>query len=105
MPPGAVYVGRPTDWGNPYRIDKAPPMWPVNKPWNAAAAVECFALMLAGGWRLRRPPGFQIVTRAMEELEGKDLVCWCKVTGDDGSRHPCHADILLEYANGKGNYE
>ena len=30
------------------------------------------------------------------ELAGKDLACWCK-PGD-----PCHADVLLEIANGAG---
>jgi len=28
----------------------------------------------------------------IEELRGKDLVCWCAPL-------PCHADILLELAN------
>ncbi len=30
--------------------------------------------------------------RDVEELRGKDLVCWC-------APHPCHADILLAMAN------
>jgi hypothetical protein len=28
------------------------------------------------------------------ELRGKDLACWCK------PGEPCHADVLLELANG-----
>ena len=27
------------------------------------------------------------------ELRGRDLACWCPLTG------PCHADVLLEIAN------
>ena len=29
----------------------------------------------------------------IEELRGKDLACWCKLSD------PCHADVLLEWAN------
>lgn len=101
MPPGAEYVGRPTFWGNPYHITQAPPMWDpafarkmgLPPKWGRKAAVECFELMLASGWRMHRPPGFQIVERAMLELAGKDLACWCRLD------QPCHADVLLKYAN------
>lgn len=93
MPIGTVYVGRPTKWGNPYNWTIRPPMLPANWPWGRAEAVEAFELMLAGGWRQGRPPGYQLVEDAMRQLEGKDLACWCPLD------QPCHADILLRYAN------
>jgi hypothetical protein len=31
---------------------------------------------------------------ALPELRGHDLACWCKLD------EPCHADVLLELANG-----
>lgn len=31
---------------------------------------------------------------ALDELRGKDLACWCPLD------QPCHADVLLELANG-----
>jgi hypothetical protein len=31
---------------------------------------------------------------ARHELRGKDLACWCPIN------KPCHADVLLEVANG-----
>lgn len=93
MPPNTIYVGRPTVWGNPYLVNKPPPKWPKGKPWNRAQAVHLYEVMLAGGWRLRRPPGFTLVKRAMEELEGVNLCCWCPLD------QPCHADVLLQYAN------
>ncbi|MDR0472322.1 MAG: DUF4326 domain-containing protein [Treponema sp.] len=34
------------------------------------------------------------------ELRGKDLACWCPLAYPDGKPYPCHADILLEIANG-----
>lgn len=93
MPPNTVYVGRPTLYGNPYLVTKPPPMWPKGNPWGRGEAVRLYEVMLAGGWRLRRRPGFVIVETAMRELEGKNLACWCPLDV------PCHADVLLQYAN------
>jgi hypothetical protein len=31
---------------------------------------------------------------AKQTLKGKDLACWCRLD------QPCHADVLLEIANG-----
>ncbi len=72
-PPDAVYVGRPSKWGNPYRT---PPL-PREK------AVQLFRASLT--------PEF--IEQIKQELRGKDLVCFC-------SPKLCHADILLEIANG-----
>jgi Domain of unknown function (DUF4326) len=40
-------------------------------------------------WIVRQPA----LMAALHELRGKDLVCWC------ASEH-CHADVLIELANG-----
>jgi Domain of unknown function (DUF4326) len=96
LPATAKFVGRGTFWmGTPpyYLVTKPPPLWPRNRRWSREEAVKCYAILLAGGWRLRRPPGYVLVQRAMEELEGFDLACDCP----EGA--PCHADILLKYAN------
>lgn len=93
IPPNTVSVARPTKWGNPYLWAYRPPMLPPNLPWGRQEAVDAYELMLAGGWRLRRPPGFQLVEEAMKELEGKDLACWCRLD------QACHASVLLRYAN------
>ncbi len=37
--------------------------------------------------------------RDFAELRGKDLACWC------GLDQPCHADVLLEWANAPGGAE
>ena len=34
-------------------------------------------------------------------LRVHDLVCWCPLTYPDGTIVPCHADVLLELANGE----
>jgi hypothetical protein len=73
MPIGAVYVGRGSRWGNPYKIGTC--LIP-----NAQAAVEAFAANLP-------------LSLDCSELRGKDLACWCPLD------QPCHADVLLEIAN------
>jgi len=75
IPPDAIYVGRPSKWGNPFRVT-------ANCP-RGEAIVKFRAYASA---RLSTDP------RWLDELKGKDLVCWC-------SPLPCHADVLLELAN------
>ena len=75
MPAGAVYVGRPTRWGNPYR-----PNWAI----SLVDSVNAYR-----GWanrQLRQDDDW------LPPLRGKDLVCWCPLD------QPCHADILLDLA-------
>lgn len=80
MPPGTVYVGRPTKWGNPYQVGDHERSW-------QSAVVEAFKV-----W-LRDPEQSHLVSEARRELHGKNLVCWCAL----GT--PCHADHWLEIAN------
>lgn len=81
MPEGAVYVGRGSKWGNPYKADS-----------DSLEAVALFKDML------KRAPldanGQTIQVTIRETLSGKDLACWCPLD------QPCHADVLLELANG-----
>ena len=76
VPEGAVYVGRPTRWGNPYVI---------GRDGDRAEVIE----------RFRHYANARYTGRDLEELRGKDLVCWCAPL-------PCHADVLLEMANRDG---
>lgn len=76
-PPGAVYVGRPSRWGNPYGT----------KPPASAEAVDRYRDDLVAG---RLGVAVEDVRR---ELRGKDLGCWCPLD------QPCHADVLLDVAN------
>lgn len=38
--------------------------------------------------------------RWIAPLLGHDLACWCPLEDASGNRVPCHADVLLELANG-----
>jgi Domain of unknown function (DUF4326) len=81
QPINAIYVGRSTKWGNPYKVG-------VDNH-SAEEAVTLFRRDLIAG-----SLAFTI-DDVRRELKGKDLVCWCK----PGS--PCHADVLFAVANGK----
>ncbi len=85
MPPGAIYVGRPSKWQNPFRI---------GRDGDATQCVERFREMIAGN--IWTEPNKQQIQR---ELRGKDLACWCPLTDRDGNPVPCHADVLLWLAN------
>jgi hypothetical protein len=91
MPEGAVYVGRGSRFGNPFRVTNGkcdhPDCSPqAHPPITRAKAVAAYRLWLHG--MLQREPAFTDV------LSGKDLACWCPLD------QPCHADVLLELANG-----
>jgi hypothetical protein len=76
MPAGAVYVGRPTRWGNPVVVVDG----------DRAAAVRAYAQLLDV-----RP---DLVAAARAALAGKTLVCWCPIG------QPCHGDVLAAVAAG-----
>lgn len=97
MPEGAVYVGRPTKWGNPYEVIQCEvgstiaytvtgPGILVPKTFEQKRTAIAYAVMLFGlKLRAERPD--------LSELHGKDLACWCPLD------QLCHADVLLELAN------
>ena len=75
MPENAVYVGRPSRWGNPCSIRNMP-------IWSPYKAVQVYRIWLEA--KLKENPHF------LDALKGKDLACWC------GLDEPCHADVILE---------
>lgn len=86
-PDGAIYVGRPSQWGNPFTIDQETP---------AALAVRLFYRAVKArdrGEAFQGRSGLPTSALIRRELRGKDLLCWCPVEA------PCHADILLDIAN------
>ena len=79
LPPDTVVVARPTRWGNPFVVG-APGIA------DRAEAVRRYREHIARDAAL--------VRAARERLRGRDLACWCPLDA------PCHADVLLEIANG-----
>lgn len=93
LPPGAVYVGRPTRWGNPFIVGK----WQV-PPICRYFPEPIFVRDRAHAVRLYRRWITGSVVRCTDVvpiLGGHDLACWCPLDV------PCHADVLLELANPK----
>lgn len=90
MPKGAIYVGRPTRWGNPHLVGEASRRFPGLTAEQCAGFVvnEFRYLLLTRYWPY--PSAEEIVAY----LGGRDLACWCPLA------QPCHADVLLELANG-----
>lgn len=93
MPPGAIYVGRPGPFGNPWSVglvacgcrSAGECQHNAFRAETAAEAVELFREHLSRAPRL--------MARIRTELRGHDLACWCPLG------QPCHADVLLALAN------
>jgi hypothetical protein len=90
--PGLDLCGRWTrpirissDWRNRFKVDGD----------RAGTREEVLARLEDAVARYRlwlpRQPGLMA---RLSELRGKDLICWC-------APDPCHADVLLELANGR----
>lgn len=98
-PAGAVYVGRPTIFGNPF--ERRPK---ITHP----RSVILYSAWLRG-WldtRILRAAGFsnaeiqalrrwrEYLLPRLNRLRGRDLQCWCPLTSVW-----CHAETLLRHAN------
>jgi hypothetical protein len=105
LPQGAIYVGRPTEWGNPFV---------VGTHGDAAECVRLYRLCILSEERPGDltadqmkaaneawPDAFHMPDRSTAKifLGGHDLACWCQIVDKDGHPFPCHADVLLELAN------
>lgn len=123
MPEGAVYVGRPTKWGNPFDFRRSEYCWAAlsfgcraDRVGRQEASVRAFrdwidpphgrrTLKMEQQPKLANDRGevaLGPLIKAGEApsrediraaLRGKNLACFCKPGA------PCHADVLLEVAN------
>ncbi|HEX3133793.1 MAG TPA: DUF4326 domain-containing protein [Planctomycetota bacterium] len=73
--PYDVYIGRPSPWGNPFRLG------------DEAQRAEVVAQYRA--WVMAQP---EFLARIRRELRGKRLGCWC-------APRACHGDVLAQIAN------
>lgn len=103
MPENAVYVGRPTKWGNPFHVGGKAHVfmlggWVQEDVPDAATAVHFFRDWITQEIKVRRGGDEHradlLASLANGALAGKDLACWCPLD------QPCHADVLLKIANG-----
>ena len=102
MPENSIYVGRPTKYGNPFKLISGMMFYfSVNRsvfsPWiiydhaksdyEPSDMVYFYEMWITG--KLTTEIGLPEVPN-IEDLRGKDLACWCAPT------HYCHADILIK---------
>lgn len=103
----AIYVGRPSEWGNPIDLSDVGAQYPsLDDRGVATLVVRDFRVLARRGqlhfpnWRfLGGERGavtwfYPSIDLIRSELAGHDLACWCPLDS------PCHADVLLELANG-----
>lgn len=72
---GAVYIGRPSKWGNPFVIGADGDRDEVIRKYEEL---------------IKSTPRF--CEEIKRELKGRDLICWCHPS-------PCHGDVLIRIAN------
>ena len=90
LPEGAVLVTRATRWGNPFPVDLYGRDGAIARyrQWITTGTV-CLPI----GSRGRRLDPIRCRAE-LPTLRGRDLACSCALG------LPCHADVLLELANG-----
>jgi hypothetical protein len=73
--PYDVYIGRPSKWGNPFKIGRDGSRHEVIRKYRDMIIVNT-----------------ELITQLPSELKGKVLGCWCKPDA-------CHGDVLAELAD------
>lgn len=76
-PADAIYIGRGSRWGNPYRIGQDGDRYEV----IAKYRLHLWEQVKAG----------EVTTEDLAALHDRDLVCYCAPA-------PCHGDVLLRAA-------
>ena len=114
MPEGAVYVGRGSRWGNPFQIYSGhtimgPSWFDAKDNWGRVTAANVTNAYVTSSklmgpadtlghfemlMRVRKRDSAEQFERWVSPLRGKNLACWCPLD------QSCHADVLLELANG-----
>ena len=116
MPEGAIYVGRPTVFGNSFEVIQLPCGCWENRDDNGVTYMHSYPIHSLGHPAITRHEAVENSVRLFREdltqwlggriqlqsgladaiagLAGRDLACWCPPD------QPCHADVLLELANG-----
>lgn len=98
MPKNTIYVGRPTKFGNPFKVENGRLLsFNVNlKKWVSYPGIydETAAVVMYERWIKKQEYSTGLPTAPdYSVLKGKNLACFCS------PNKPCHADILLKLAN------
>lgn len=79
----AVYVGRPSKWGNPFKIGET---------YGGRVMTRSDVIEAYQSWLLGSDQAAALRDALRRELRGRNLACWC-------APQPCHADVLVVLAN------
>lgn len=90
IPQGAVYVGRPTDFGNPFTSMN---LANTKAEFQADSVIDSIDKYY--DW-ITNPDQAELLNTAREQLRGKSLVCWCSSPSKPA---PCHAHVLMNLVN------
>lgn len=101
-PDRAIYVGRGSRWGNPYKVTQCGPTHAVLDPDGGViygSRSEADARRVAADWyRAWFSSQPDLPAAARRQLAGRDLMCWCPLP-EPGDPDHCHAAVLLQIAN------
>lgn len=108
QPLGTIYVGRPTKWGNPFRLTNG--LIYINVPFHLSKTDKWVYYNVGDLDDVKHL--YEIVLRStpcvnkylqywsdhfskldVKSLKGASLSCWCALD------KPCHVDVLLRLAN------
>ena len=97
------YVGRPSKWGNPFRITGQKGHWFVvnenDEPLVTFDDKKDAIDFCVDNYKEYITHEIKLGILNLNELQGKNLSCWCKI----GER--CHVDTLLELINKPQNFK
>ena len=92
-----VYVGRPSKWGNPFKVTGQKGNWFVvnqdNEPLITCDEEKDALFYCVENYTDYITHEHNLGIINIDDLKGKNLSCWCQL----GKR--CHSDILLKLAN------
>tara|TARA_B100001778_G_scaffold334977_1_gene350083 strand:- start:3813 stop:4178 length:366 start_codon:yes stop_codon:yes gene_type:complete len=84
--PYDVYIGRGSQWGNPFSHREG-----TKAEFVVSSRDE--AISKYRDWLMEQPH----LLSQLSTLKGKTLGCWCKIPQDPD--RPCHGDVLAELAD------
>lgn len=102
LPKNTVYVGSPSEFGNPFIVGEEMPLDILHELGyevegiledKEAGGILCNSVKEALKYYEKWLNHNTYLFYKAKELRGKNLACWCKIG------EPCHADILLKLAN------
>jgi hypothetical protein len=93
MPDNCKYVGRPTKWGNPFRVNELGADEAVKRYRECILnPAICYTYIdeIEATIQYER---FKWMAENLNQLRGYDLACFCPLDS------PCHVDVLIDLIN------